>query len=209
MTQSLLGGQLNKMFNKLLKQLENHKTALIVVLIVIVVGCLFYKNDEGFYAIETNVDTIYNNMRSLMNNEYLLSKKSDGNNSSEDSPDTTKDIKITFNGIETKADHYLQLRILVQNYLNTLAGHLYGLEDSTSILTEHGDLSLIKGDSSDIMNWGDYAATNDEKVSLLNNTLKEKLEEINDYIKNNNLEPSSSNDKLGTLIDTVNTNLDV
>ena len=58
------------------------------------------------------------------------------------------------------------------------------------------------------MNWGDYATTNDEKVSLLNNALKEKLEEINDYIKNNNLE-STDNGTIGKLIDTVNTNLDV
>ena len=119
MTQSLLGGQLNKMFNKLLKWLENHKTALIVVLIVIVVRCLFYKNDEGFYAIETNVDTIYNNMRTLMNKQYSLFKKSNGDDSS-DADGNTPDITITFNGIETKSDHYLQLRILVQNYLNTL-----------------------------------------------------------------------------------------
>lgn len=195
-----------------LKWLQDRKGILVVVLVLIIVGCLFYKNNEGFYAIDTDVGSIYKKMRDLRSKSLDLNRTSKG---VVVEGSINADIKVSFYDIEPKVHHYLKLRLMVQDYLNSMGKHLYNLDELTD---EQKTLGFIGGKDSDIMDWGTFTAKNDEKVSLLlaktdtDDYIDKpgtKLKAIEKYIKDNIDRPVSGTLSIETLIDSVKGTLDV
>ena len=200
-----------------LKWLQDRKGILFVVLVLIIVGCLFYKNNEGFYAIETDVEVIYKKMRDLRNESLSLDRTSKGVVVTDT---TASDIKVSFYDIEPKVHHYLKLRLMVQDYLNSMGKHLYNLDDTKldTLNDEHKTFGFIGGEDSDIMNWGTFTEDNNDTFSLLlaktdtNDYIDKpgtKLKAIEGYIKDNFDKAVSGTLSIETLIDSVKGTLDV